>query len=109
MRNKTMEKKQAQGFLVDVSVYPRIAGFYLIPWDAQVREWEGGRVDFADTTTEEWIWSIGRALKTIKIKPFRIKPTVEDNIAYLVQEGQVLASTSGILYQNARFDCLWLR
>lgn len=109
MRNKAMQKKQHQGFLVDVSVYPRIAGFYLIPWDDQVREWESGRVDFADATTEEWIWSIGRALKTFEISPFKIKPTVENKIAYLVQEGQVLASTSGSLYQNERFECLWLR
>lgn len=95
-----MQRKLDEGWLINVSEYPKLGEFYLIPWDEFKKSWESGRVDFADITTEQWIWSIGRALKT-----FRIKGDVD----YLVHKDQVLASTSTSFYQNEYFDCLWLR
>lgn len=66
---------------VDVSAFARNAdGDYILPDYAD-------DVDYCDAKTEEWIWSIGRDLKT----------------------GQILASTSPKFYQNTGYECLWLR
>lgn len=102
MRNLAMKRKLDEGWLVDVSTRLRIGPYYLIEWDEKHVHWEAGQVDFADCETEEWIWSVGRARKTFKIKG-------TNNVDILVQQGQVLASTDTALYQNDYFDCLWLR
>lgn len=101
MNNLAMKRKLDEGWLIDVSEYPKLGKFFLIPWDELSKTWETGRVDFADITTEQWIWSIGRALKTFRI--------LSANVSYLIHKDQVLASTSTSLYQNDYFDCLWLR
>jgi hypothetical protein len=43
--------------------------------------------DYCDAKNERWIWSIGRRLS----------------------DGTVLASLTDEFYQNAEYECLWLR
>jgi len=81
MNNKAMQDKLREGRAVDVSSYPREGRYYVIPFESD-RE-----LDYCDTKTERWIWSIGRRLS----------------------DGVILASLSSDLYQNPDFECLWLR
>ena len=100
MRNKAMERKQKAGALVDVSPYPRVGPFYLVPWEAEFAQ--HNNVDFADCQTEQWIWSIGRALKDLSWD--------YEGTTHLVRKGQVLAATTTVFYESADdFECVWLR
>lgn len=61
-------------------------GYYILAGEmANPNRIEG--VDFCDSSTESWIWSIGQNKKT----------------------GQVLASLDTCFYQNPEYECLWLR
>ena len=80
MHNKAMERKLQAGDCIDLSKAPREDGYFVLD---SVRE----GADYCDAASELWIWSIGRR----------------------ISDGKILASTSADLYQNPRFECLWLR
>jgi hypothetical protein len=44
-------------------------------------------VDYCDSSSEAWIWSIGKSYET----------------------GKIWAALSAKFYQNDKFECLWLR
>jgi len=76
-----MLRKLVAGKLVDVSECEQTEeGYYILPGFVDGK-------DYADCAAERWIWSIGRRYS----------------------DGVVLASTSNIFYQNADFECLFLR
>ncbi len=76
-----MQRKMQAGEAVDVSGFPlNPDGDYILPDYAD-------DIDYCNSKTEEWIWSIGRHRES----------------------GQILASTSQKFYQNPAFECLWLR
>jgi len=80
MRNRRMAEKLRAGEAVDVSPFPREGSYYVL--DAFAED-----IDYCDAALEIWIWSIGRRRA----------------------DGVILASRSAYLYQNANFECLWLR
>lgn len=100
-----MKRAEAEGQLLDVSVFPKVGPFFVLPWDEKVSEWEkaarGAGVLFADVPAEEWIWSIGRALETCHHEA--------NGVSYLIQKGQCLASRTTVFYEHNDFDCLWLK
>lgn len=105
LQNLAMQRKLDEGWLVDVSQYQRLGPYYVVPWDDMMKEWEAGRVDFADTTTETWIWSIGRCLQGFHFTD----DNANDGVEYIARAGMVLASPGSDLYKNALFECVWLR
>lgn len=81
MKNQAMLRKLEAGQAIDVSRCKRTnEGDYILTHFAE-------DVDYCNAETEEWIWSIGQDLST----------------------GEILASHSSKFYQNADFNCLWLR
>lgn len=81
MRNKAMARKLQRGEALDLSKSDRTPeGDYVL------QTFDDG-MDYCDSRTEEWIWSIGAENGTRRI----------------------LASTSSKFYQNPNFHCLWLR
>lgn len=75
-----MNRKVAAAEAVDLSKNKREGKYYVL--DSFV---DGA--DYCDLEKTTWIWSIGRRKA----------------------DGVILASTSSDLYQNAEFECLWLR
>jgi len=80
LHNRAMARKLAGGTAVDLSKARRVGTFYV------VENYVEG-VDYCDAGSEQWIWSIGRNKAT----------------------GEILASTTTMLYQNEAYECLWLR
>lgn len=81
MNNLAMYKKLQAGELHNVAMYPRNAdGDYIL--QRYIDD-----IDYADCTTEQWIFSIGRSYK----------------------DGSILASTTNKFFQNKDYFCLWLR
>ena len=85
MRNRAMYRKITTGEAVDLSETSREGAYYVLT-DEQVAAINQEK-DFCVAKTEEWIRSIGRRNS----------------------DGVVLASTDAEFYQNAAFECLWLR
>src|SRR5262245_13530271 len=83
LANKRMAEKLTTGEAKDVGPYRTQTGFYELPPGF----FEVG-LDYCDASREAWIWSIGRELTAA---------------------GRVFASTGNGLYQNPRYECLWLR
>jgi len=76
-----MQEKLQSGDAIDLSDCKRTPdGDYIV-----TNFVEG--VDYCDTKTESWIWSIGKNLET----------------------GQVVASTSTKFYGDPNYKCVWLR
>ncbi len=88
LRNLRMAEKLSDGEAEDISQCERTPeGHYILTGDlAQEAERMEG-TDFCDAKAEQWVWSIGRNLKT----------------------GQILASTDAVFYQNPEYYCLFLR
>lgn len=89
MKNKSMQRKLASGEAYDLKNCKRLErkdstdSFYIIE-----KEWSSiSDLDFCDSSTESWIWSVGRRKS----------------------DGMILASLGADLYQNPDFECLWLR
>lgn len=82
LRNLRMAEKLTAGEARDVSPFDQGDETYLLP-----DGWFEEDTDYCDAAREAWIWSIGRSLKS----------------------GKVLATTSGFLYQNPDYECLFLR
>jgi hypothetical protein len=80
LRNRAMARKLVAKRAIDISNRPREGDYYVLN-----KVIEGK--DYCDADTEEWVWSIGRRLR----------------------DGVILASMKTDLYQNDRFQCLWLR
>ena len=81
MDNKAMERKIKSGEAIDISQCEEIdKGLYLL---AEFKE----GVDYCDAKKEAWVWSMGRRLS----------------------DGQIHASLGNGLYQNAEYECLFLR
>lgn len=96
MKNKRMEEMLKRGSAIDLSEcrMDPTDRFYVIEDKFAIHCLETDIAkDFCVAKTEEWIWSIG------KLK--------EDFVD--LSKGTVLASTTDIFYQNALFECLWLR
>lgn len=82
VRNLAMRRKLNSGDCIDVSMYPTYGGAYVLPEGVFKDD-----KDYCDAKRERWIWSIGRRKS----------------------DGTVLASTSSEFYQNAEYECIWLR
>ena len=80
LKNKAMARKLSNGDCIDLSKCERLGDDYII-----TNFVEG--VDYCNAETEQWIWSIGRNLKTCEI----------------------LASHEAKFYQNLYYTCIWLR
>lgn len=80
MLNLAMQRKLENERCIDVKDCEREGDYYVL-------EEFVDDVDYCDSTTETWIWSIGKRHS----------------------DGKILASTQGDLYQNPDFECLWLR
>lgn len=78
--NQAMRRKLNSGEAIDVSSLPTYGGAYILPTFTE-------DVDYCNSRTERWIWSIGRRKA----------------------DGVILASHSTEFYQNAEYECLWLR
>lgn len=83
LSNKAMARKLSQGEAIDISAYRAPTGIYALPEGVV----EPG-MDYCDAKLEAWIWSIGRELTSAR---------------------RIFASTDGRFYQNATYQCLWLR
>ena len=81
MRNKAMERKLDSGEAIDVSHFPQDGGDYVIT--GHFKE----ETDYCVVAEDDSIRSIG----------------------VRKSDGAVLASTSSKFYQNADYDCIWLR
>lgn len=88
--NKAMERKLDSGEALNVReegtpllTCPDTVGF---PCHFQLRRFVEGK-DYCDRESERWIWSIGRERST----------------------GVIIASTIADMYQNADYECLFLR
>lgn len=87
-----MERKIQDGECIDVSTFARDAvGHYIIRHDQICARWGSESAfrehDFADSKTEQWIWSIGRIRFT----------------------GLIILSLTADMYQNPNAECIWLR
>ena len=80
MHNRAMGRKLTTRRAIDLSMNPRIGGYYIL--DKFVE-----RMDYCDAVREVWIWSIGKRKS----------------------DGVILASLTTDLYQNPDYECLWLR
>jgi hypothetical protein len=101
VNNLAMERKLDSGEAVDLGPYrcEGSPGMYQIPQD----KWPAmAESELCDAEHEQWIWSVGRCVKTWR-------STRDDGLTMLVPIGTILASTSSILYQHQNFKCLWLR
>lgn len=78
--NQSMRRKLNAGECIDVSGLPTYGGAYVLPAFVEGK-------DYCNARTERWIWSIGRRKA----------------------DGTVLASHSDEFYNNAEYECLWLR
>jgi hypothetical protein len=74
---RTLEK----GLTIDVAKCPRLDD------GAYVLQRYVDNVDYCDSVTEQWIWSIGK---------HRLS-------------GRILAATDARYYENPNYECLWLR
>jgi hypothetical protein len=81
VRNRSMARKLIAGRAIDISKQPRTRGGYYI-----LDHYVDGK-DYCDAKQEAWVWSIGRRKS----------------------DNTILASLEGDLYENPKFDCLWLR
>jgi len=77
-----MRRKVNEGDAIDVGGYITYGGAFVLP-EGVFKEGK----DYCDMKNDRWIWSIGRRKS----------------------DGVVLASKTDEFYQNAEFDCLWLR
>ena len=82
MTNLRMQEKLDANECIDV----RTIGREIEPGLFLLHEFIEG-VDYADTQTERWIWSIGQHKKS----------------------REIVASTDTCFYQNPEYECLWLR
>jgi len=80
MKNKSMRRKIENGDAIDVGGFPTYGGAFVLPVFVD-------DIDYCDAKRERWIWSIGRRKS----------------------DGVILASCTDEFYQNAEFECLWLR
>lgn len=80
MRNISMRKKLVKREAIDISGCEREGDYYILT------KFVDGK-DYCDAETEMWVWSIGRRYS----------------------DGVILASLSSNLYQNDKFECLFLR
>jgi hypothetical protein len=81
MKNLAMERKVMSMQAVDLAEHKRAGpGLYILPTFTD-------GVDYCDSSTEEWIWSIGQNEET----------------------GEIIASTDASYYQRPGWKCLWLR
>jgi hypothetical protein len=80
MENRAMARKLMAKRAIDVSNMPRVGNYYILD------KVEDG-IDYCNAKEERWIWSIGRRLA--------------DDV--------ILASHFPDLYQNPKYECLWLR
>lgn len=82
MHNQSMVKKLRDREAIDLSKCRREGKFYILDhFDIHAE------VDYCDTVTESWIWSIGKRHS----------------------DGVILASLGTDFYQNPDYHCLWLR
>lgn len=91
MENKAMQRKINSGEAIDLKDCRRIEADGTVEGNKKnpyyVVENFIDDADYCDSSTESWIWSIGRRKS----------------------DGLILASTTADLYQNDEFECLWLR
>ncbi len=86
MHNQAMKRKLDSGEAIDVSGFPFETGragtqtHYTLPEFVEDK-------DYCDAKTESWIWSIGRR----------------------ESDGVIFASTGVCFYQEAGFECLFVR
>lgn len=84
MRNLRMKEAIDNGTCLNIrSVGSPVDGE---PGVFELRQYVDG-IDYADPEMEDWIWSIGRRLN----------------------DGKFFAATDARFYQNADYECLWLR
>jgi hypothetical protein len=83
LANRAMARKLSSGEAVDVSAHRTQVGTYELPADLAFED-----LDLCDAKRELWIWSVGRERTTAR---------------------RTFAATDGRFYQNADYDCLWLR
>jgi len=92
--NKAMERKIKSGYAIDLKDCKRLDNHTeggMIEGNRKnplyiLDDFEEG-MDYCDSSTESWIWSIGKRKS----------------------DGLILASTTSDLYQNDDFECLFLR
>jgi len=82
MQNKAMEKMLKNGEALDV----RKIGIEMSQGIFKLKLFEDN-IDYCDSETENWIWSIGKNKTT----------------------GEIFASLDTRFYSNKEFECLWLR
>lgn len=95
MRNRAMQAALDDKLAIDLKDYERVTSpdfpgkAYLIPpqSEAGLKLAGGGETDFCDSSTEEWIWSVGRR----------------------VEDDKVFASKTPCFYQLPGYNCVWLR
>ena len=81
LQNRAMAVRLTKGECCDLSgCETNPDGDYILP------DFIDGK-DYCNAKTEQWIWSIGRHLRT----------------------GEILASHTGKFYRNSEYECLWLR
>ena len=91
-----MQRKLEKGEAIDISAFPKVQG-----GDYLLRDFTDG-VDYCDANAEQWIWSIGRPLKKMAVQG-------SDNVVWILDQNDYLASQSNRYYQNPDFECVWLR
>lgn len=82
-KNVRMREKVEKNEAIDLKNNRRTSeGYYILEsFDP------GDEMDYCDTSTDSWIWSIGQRYS----------------------DGVILASTSNVFYQNPDYNCLFLR
>lgn len=81
LQDKVMQRKIETGKAIDISFFPRTkTGEYILPEYLP-------RMEYCDTRTEQWVYSIGKEYGT----------------------GAIHAATNTRLYQNPRYSCLWVK
>lgn len=84
MTNRRIAAMITNGEAIDLTPYRQPDGTYLLP---QPLPKEMLDRDFCAADTEQWIWSIGRNLRS----------------------GEIRAAHDARYYQNPDYECLWLR
>lgn len=82
MKNLRMREKLDLGECIDVNKIGHSIGVGLFVLD----EYHDG-VDYCDAANDQWIWSIGKNAVS----------------------GTIVAAIDTRFYQNAQYECLWLR
>jgi len=82
MHNLRMQEMLRSGEALDV----RKIGVEVEPGFFKLTTFVDGK-DYCDARSEQWIWSIGLLRET----------------------GEIYAATDAVLYQNPRYETLWLR